>query len=239
MLKTIIIDDEPNSIDVLTHMLENFCPTVQVVGASGDASTGISLIKKLSPDLVFLDIEMPYHNGFSVLEQLVPVSFEIVFVTAFEQYAHKAFKYNAIDYLLKPVSIEELQRTVEKVSSRLKEKAAKSSFIVQKLCLPIQNGFLFVSIDDIIRCEADGSYTRFFLVDSEPILASRNLKEYEDLLPAEVFCRVHHSQLINVNHVTKYTRDKNGFIHMIDGSVVELSVRKKNSFFAYFNLQKR
>lgn len=240
-LKTILIDDEPNSIDVLTNLLTHYCPQVDIVAASESATTGISLIKKLSPDLLFIDIEMPYYNGFSLLEQVSPLASEVVFVTAFEQYAIKAFRYNALDYLLKPIGIDELQQSVQKAERRIQEKQTQqvSSVSLKKICLPIQDGFLFIAMDDIIRCQAEGSYTRFFLQNQDPILVCRNIKEYETLLPIETFCRVHHSQLVNMNYVARYSRGKNGSIQMIDGSWVEISVRKKSSFFAYFNLLKK
>ncbi len=240
-LQTVLIDDEPNSIDVLKNLLTNYCPQIDIVATTDNATYGIALIRKLSPDLLFLDIEMPYYNGFSLLEQVSPLASEVIFVTAFEQYALKAFRYNALDYLLKPIGIDELQMSVQKAERRIEDKKVQpiSALSLKKLCLPIQEGFLFIAMDDIVRCQAEGSYTRFFIKDQEPILVCRNIKEYEMLLPDDTFCRVHHSHLVNMNYVTKYIRNKNASIQMADGSIVDLSVRKKANFFAYFNLNKK
>jgi two-component system LytT family response regulator len=236
MISSIIIDDEPRSIDVLQSLVKTYCPQVEVKATTKDAEEGIALIKSISPDIVFLDIEMPYINGFSLLESIVPIKFETIFVTAFENYAIKAFKYNALDYLLKPVSIEELKSAVEKAVERVenKNKFLYNKADLQKICLPVQDGIIFANINDIIRCKADGKYTWFHFSNNEKMLVCKNLKEYEQLLPDNIFFRAHHSHLINLNYIHKYYRGKNNIIEMKDGSMVELSNRKKDIFLSKF-----
>lgn len=245
-MKSIIIDDEPGNIVTLTELLKEYCHDVEIAGSALNPVEGYELIKKTSPDVVFLDIEMPYGNAFDLLDKLMPVSFEIVFITAFNDYAIKAFKYAALDYLLKPVNITELKAAVEKVSERLEQKSVNtrlSSLLenikpenvnLQKIGLTTNEGLYFENINDITHLEAEGSYTRVFIKGKKSILVSRNLKEYEDILPAIIFCRVHHSYIINLNYVKKYFKGRGGYVEMEDGTSIEVSARKKDEFFERF-----
>jgi two-component system LytT family response regulator len=195
---------------------------------------------------VFLDIEMPFGNAFDLLDKLTPVNFQVIFVTAFDNYALKAFRYYALDYLLKPVDIEELKTAVKKAGERVREKnmsqkldvflqtlkPAKSN--LQKIGLPTNDGLIFTNIEDIVRCEASGSYTIIYLQDKQKFVVSKSLKEYEDLLPEDIFCRVHHSHIVNLTYVKKYFKGRGGYIEMSDGSSIEVATRKRDEFLAKF-----
>lgn len=246
MINSIIIDDEPGNIITLSELLKAYCPEVSVIGTAPDPRKGADLIDELSPALVFLDIEMPYGNAFDMLDKLAPVKFEVIFITAFNSYAIKAFKYAALDYILKPVNINELKDAVQKVSTRLEEKTMNSRInfllsnlkqenpVSQKIGLPTSDGFLFEYLDNIMHIQAEGSYCSVFIKGKKKELVSKNLKEFEDILPSSVFCRVHHSYIININFVKKYYKGRGGYVEMEDGASIEISVRKKNSFFDRF-----
>ena len=203
MIRTVLVDDENNSIRVLQKLLQEYCPNVTVIGTADGVETGADLILSTRPDLVFLDIEMAQGNAFDLLNQLQPLSFQVIFVTAFDNYALRAFKYSAVDYLLKPVNIRDLCTAVERVSDRFEEKNVLGRMATllqnlsgvqqldQKVAIPTLNGFLFVTLREIIRLEAKGGYTIIYLTNKEEIMATRSIKEYEDLLPEVFFCRVH------------------------------------------------
>jgi two-component system LytT family response regulator len=244
MIQAIIVDDEPGSVFTLQKLIESYCPAVQVAATANNIETAATLIRHQLPDLLFLDIEMPRGNGFDLLEMLRPVHFEVVFVTAFNEYSVKAFKYSALDYLLKPISITDLQEAVEKATRRVHEKnvhlrienllhnLSGKNMMLQKITLPTQQGLLFVPVNNIIRCEASRNYTYIFLNNGEKVVVSRTMKEYEELLPVELFCRVHHAHLINLNYVKKYHKGRGGYVEMDDGASIEVSVRKKEEFMA-------
>ncbi len=243
MIRAILIDDEPRGLEFLQTLLGLYCPQVEILGTARRAEEGIDLIFQKKPDLVFLDIEMPYMNGFSLLESIYPITFEVIFVTAFEDYALKAFRYNALDYLVKPIDIEDLKKAVAKaypfVANRRIEQVPPvqgDSPLIElgKVCLPIQEGLWFVNVEDIVRCEADGKYTWFYFQNKEKRLVCKNLKEYEELLPQSIFFRVHYTHLINLKFVHKYIRGKNSIIEMTDGTQVELSSRRKDVFLSHF-----
>ncbi|WP_276479767.1 LytR/AlgR family response regulator transcription factor [Paraflavitalea pollutisoli] len=247
MIKVVLIDDEPNNINTLQQLLLRFCPQVQIVGTAESAITGEEVIRSTMPDLVFLDIEMPYGNAFDLLNTLSPVGFEIVFVTAFDSYAINAIKYAALDYLLKPINIKELQRAVIKAVERLENKhihkqietllfnlqSQKNSY--QRLALPTLDGLVFINTDDCIRMEAKSNYTTIFLKSSAPLIVSKTLKEFEDILSADEFSRIHHSHIINHLFVRKYHRGRGGYIEMEDGTMIEVSIRKRDEFLAKFS----
>ncbi len=248
MIRALLIDDESRSIEILSTLLNLYCPQVEVVGMVKDPEQGLQQIQALQPDLVFLDIEMPYMNGFSLLEAIFPITFEVIFVTAFENYALKAFRYNALDYLVKPIDIDDLQAAVAKAIQRIEDQPmppdaptpnasssqSQSQVRIGKICLPIQEGLWFTDVEDIIRCEADGKYTWFYFQNGEKRLVCKNLKEYEEILPQDTFFRVHHAHLIHLKYVQKYIRGKNSFIELKDGTQVELSVRRKDVFLTRF-----
>jgi two-component system LytT family response regulator len=246
MINAIIVDDEPKNRRILKDLLNNYCPLVKVIDEASGSQDAISAIERAKPDLLFLDIEMPYGNAFDLLDKIKPIDFEIIFVTAFEEYTLKAFRYSALDYLLKPLNIEELKAAVEKASERLNLKTVnlqlnnllfnlhKNSDVPARLAINSQTGLTFVSIIDIIRCEAKGNYTYIFTTDMQRHISSKNIKAYEDLLPANVFFRVHHSHLINIECVKKYHKGRGGIVEMTDGAMIEVATRRKNEFLALF-----
>ncbi len=248
MIKTIIIDDEPKSIRILSTMLRDYCPCVTVLGIAQRAQEAIPLIRQTEPDLVFLDIEMPLGNGFDILDQLRPVNFEVIFVTAFNEYSLKAFRYSVLDYLIKPVSIEELQEAVQKAMRNIQLKnfngrldnflqnLKKPSLRLQKIALPAREGVVLVPIPDIIRCEARREYTSFIIKNREKIISSKNIKENEELLPEDMFFRVHNSHLINLNYIKVYHRGRGGHVEMEDGTMIEVATRRKEELLSRLGL---
>lgn len=248
MINAIIIEDEQNNIDGLKKLLQSYCPGINVIGYALDANAGFELINKTNPQLVFLDIELPFGNGFDLLEKLMPVQFEVIFVTAFNQYAIRAFKYAAVDYLLKPVCIEDLQRAVERVKQRVNEKNFNSriEFLVnnqnsdvnsiKKIGLPTADGITFEDLANIIRLEAEGNYTHVYVNGKRKELITKSLKEFEDILPSSIFCRLHHSHIVNINYIKKYYKGRGGYVELSDGSSVEVSSRKKDEFLDKFKI---
>jgi two-component system, LytTR family, response regulator len=246
MARALIIDDEPRNVRILKNLLLEFCPEVTVEGEAGDVNTALTAIRHYKPELVFLDIEMPYGNAFDLLDKLMPVDFEIIFITAFDTYTLKAFKYSALDYLLKPVDIEELKAAVKRAIDRLAGKNINLQLVnllgnlksnqtnLQKIALPLLDGIMFVHIAEIIRFEANGSYTDVHFDSVEKIIVSKNIKEYEDILPPSIFCRVHNSHIINLNRVKKYHKGRGGYIIMDDGTNIEVSMRRRDEFLAKF-----
>jgi two-component system, LytTR family, response regulator len=245
-MRALLVDDEPKNVRILKTLLQNYCPQVNIIGEAGDAEAAFAAIKTLQPELVFLDIEMPHGNAFDLLNKLMPVNFEVIFITAFDNYSLKAFKYSALDYLLKPVDIEELKAAVNKAMGKIHSHQLNhqieyliSNFrggqsLLQKIALPTADGIAFLNVDDIIRCEANGNYTYFYLGNKDKVVASKNIKEYEDILPANIFCRIHNSHIINLNRVKKYHKGRGGYIIMEDGSNLEVASRRRDEFLAKF-----
>ena len=245
-IKCVIIDDEPGNVVTLTELLKEYCPEMQIVGSAPDIKQGYELLNATNPDLVFLDIEMPFGNAFDLLDMMAPVSFEVIFITAFDNYAIRAFKYAALDYLLKPVNIRELQDAVNKAVKKLEDKQINTRInsllanmrpenqSAQKIGLPSTDGFYFEEVNNIMHLEAAGSYTHVYVKGKPKEVVSKNLKEFEDILPGSIFCRVHHSYIININFVKKYYKGRGGYVEMEDGTSIEISVRKKEDFFARF-----
>jgi two-component system LytT family response regulator len=246
LIRSVIIDDEPGNIITLTEALKEYCPLVRVEGSATNPVKGYELIQEINPGLVFLDIEMPYGNAFDLLDKLAPVSFEVIFVTAFNDYAIKAIRYAALDYILKPININELKEAVNKAIKRLEEKnintrinSLLNNFKLQdqtshKIGLPVVDGFRFEDINNIMYIQAEGNYTFVFIEGEKKELVTKSLKEFEDVLPATLFCRVHHSCIININFVKKYFKGRGGYVGMKDGTAIEVSARRKNDFFERF-----
>lgn len=247
MIKTIIIEDEQKSLEMLAGIIQKHCPDLNIIGLAKNVEEGVNLINSVTPELVFLDISMPDGSGFDLLEKVQDKKFEIIFATASDQHAIKAIKFSASDYLLKPIDIEELKKAVQKVIQRKSAipnmenlqfliqhlKRADESF--QKITLPTGNAYEIVNIKDIIRCEADGSYTNFYLSDKRKLMISAGLKHYEELLPESDFIRVHHHHLINMNQVVRFLKEDGGYAVMSDGSKIEISRRKKEAFMERLN----
>lgn len=247
MISAIIVDDEQKSISTLQKIIEDYCPQMKVVGTANAITNAKSLIEALKPQLVFLDVEMPYGNGFDLLNTIEPIDFEIVFITAYNQYAINAFKYAAIDYLLKPVNIAQLISAVERAEKRISEKINAGNYLLLKQNLNTQqstdqciiladnSGQHFIKIKDICYCIADGSYAFIYLITGKRYHASKHLKEFEEMLPSELFFRVHHGHIVNVNYVAKFIKGRVGTVIMQDGKELEVAVRRKNDFIAFMS----
>jgi len=242
MIRTVLVDDEIDSIRVLQRLLEDYCPEVNIVGKADGVEMGVHVIQSAKPDLVFLDIEMTEGNAFDLLNQLQPVEFQVIFVTAFDNYAIRAFKYSAVDYLLKPIDIDDLLTALERVVRKMHGKTFVNQMETllynvetfqltqQKMAVPTLTGLVFIPIKDIMRFQADGSYTTIYLTNSEQIVATRNIKEYEDLLPAAIFCRIHNSHIINLHKIQKYHKGRGGYVVMEDGTNIEVASRRREEF---------
>lgn len=241
MLKAIIIDDEHKSRESLQILIQDFCEGVEVCMLCQNVSEGIAAIDEYKPDVVFLDIQMQRETGFDLLNRLDKIDFELIFTTAHSEYAIKAFKFSAIDYLLKPIDLTDLQAALEKVrkkknygiSERLEQlihnlKPVSSQKF--KLALPTSDGLVFVKIDEIVYCEAEGNYTQIHLTNGTKHLVSRTLKEYDDMLTEQDFFRIHNSYLINLNMIKNYVRGEGGYVVMTNGKSLDVSRRKKESF---------
>ena len=246
-IKTLIVEDEQKSREMLAGLIEKNCPELNVAGMASNVTEGVDMVKAIKPDLVFLDISMPDGSGFDLLEQVQGNKFDLIFATASDAHAIKAIKYSACDYLLKPIDVDELKASVARVVSKrqntpnmenlqfLIQHLKKADENFQKITLPTGNAYEIVNIKDIIRCEADGSYTTFYLTDKRKLLISAGLKHYEELLPEKDFIRVHHHHLINMNHVVRFLKEDGGYAVMTDGSRIEISRRKKETFMERLN----
>ncbi len=240
MIKAIIIEDEKMSRETLRRMLEKYCPTVEIVAEADGYRKGLEMIRKHNPDVIFLDIQMPDGSGFRLLEELDDIDFEIIFTTAFDQFAIKAIKYSALDYLLKPIIPQDLVDAVKKVEKKRVEVKKKKNLDVllenvhtqeessQKIILSTSEMIHVINVDDIIRCESDNYYTYFFFTDGRKLLVSKTLKENEELLSNHNFIRPHKSHLINVKYIKSFIRQEGGYIIMTDGSRIPVSRRKKD-----------
>ncbi len=236
MIKAIIVDDIPQAIDLLKNDLQNYCPEVEVIAEAPSVVSGTKLIKQLQPDVVFLDIELQDGTGFDILEILGDISFKIIFTTASDEHAIKAFRFSAIDYLLKPINPEELQEAVQKCKDSQPDSRENVDLLLdtvkektspRKLALHTLDKIQVTEIRDIIRCESSGNYTTFFFTDKQKLLVTKTLKEYEKLLVEFNFIRVHQSHLINADHIKEYIKTEGGYLVMRDGSHVSVSIRKK------------
>jgi len=241
MLKAIIIDDELKGRIALKQKLQDYCPEVLLCGEAANGEEGLLLIEKNHPEIVFLDIEMPMMNGFEMLQHLKNKDFHLIFTTAYDQYAIKAIKYAAFDYLLKPVDIEELRSTIKRIqqqasqpNTQQKLEALKENFhprsMLSKIAIPSLEGLLFFNINDIIQLEAQSNYTAIYFVNHPKLIASRTLKEFEDMLPQDIFFRTHHSHIINLNYIKRYIKGDGGQIELQNGNYVDVARRKKDDF---------
>ncbi len=244
MIKACIIDDEKKGRDILLHLLNEYCKEIQVIGEADSVDSAFELINSLHPEIVFLDVEMPRGTGFELLKRFENIDFKTIFVTAHNHYAIKAIKFAAIDYLLKPVDVDELIQAVKNATNQPKSNFQQhysgllenlESNRTGKISIPVKDGMTFINPIDIIRLEADGSYTHIFTL-TEKHIASKNIKEYEDLLQDSNFFRSHHSHLINLNYVKSFSRIDGYFALMTDGTSVEISRRKKDHFLQLMNI---
>jgi two-component system LytT family response regulator len=236
----ILIDDEARSREALSGKLKSVAPQLDIVAQCASAKEGLAAIEEFHPDLVFLDVEMPVMSGFAMLESLEKIDFDVVFVTAYDQYALRAFRFSALDYLLKPVDPGELKKCVlnfetkfaarkqHHLGSQLNELLANfRSAGNNKIALPTSEGYQFVFPDDIVRIQSDSNYCEFYFKNGKKLVVSRTLKEYETLLEDSNFCRVHNSHLVNLRFVSKYLKGEGGYLVLEDGTSIEVSTRKK------------
>jgi len=246
-LQTVIIDDEPNAVEFISSVIGDHCPELEVAGKAYNVTGGIQKIEELKPDLVFLDVEMPNGTGFDLLSHFPEKEFDVVFITAFNHYAIKAIKFSAVDYILKPLNIEEFIEAVKKV---LQKRSASTSSgndsfkvlmenlkspIPSRMAIPTADGMEYLNPKEIIRIEADRSYSWFYLTGKRKILVSKNLKEFQDLLSDRYFFRSHNSHLINLKYVHKFVRKEGGFIEMQDGEQIPISRNKKDLFLVHMS----
>lgn len=240
MIATIIVDDERHSCEALQILINDCCPQLSLAAVCYSGEEALNKIQLLKPQLVFLDIEMPNMNGFQLLEQLPKIDFDLIFTTSYDQYAIKAIKFSALDYLLKPVDREELGKAVQKVVKKINntipqqleillQKINQPSIPVQRIALPTMQGLELVPINSIISCSSNSNYTEYILTDKRRILVSRTLKETEEMLEGYAFMRVHHSHIVNLNEITKYIKGEGGYIIMTDGSTVDVSRSRKEA----------
>jgi two-component system LytT family response regulator len=239
-LKSIIVDDEKHGRENLTGILRKYCPDIELLSEANSAERAVSLINQFNPDLVFLDIEMPKTDGFQLLEKLKDFHFEVIFVTAYDNYAIKAIRFSAADYILKPININDLQAAVRKVSERIFQKQENLQMkqliynISQpqnpRIGLPTGDRIEFVEIHKIIRCQGEGNYTHIYFDNKNHLLVAKTLVEFEDLLREHDFVRVHKTHLINLRHVVAYVKTGGGTIQLSNGDFVSVSRRRKESF---------
>jgi len=247
MIKAVIVEDNFVALNILKRMLENNFSDIEIVGEASNVNEAVSLIKDLLPDLLFLDIELPDGNAFNILDYVEEQNFKIIFVTSHENYAIKAIKLSALDYLVKPVSKKDLIDAVEKFKKEFnyqnsdiiarntfKEILKNKNLNPSKLVLSTNKEHLVVEIKDIVRCQSDSYYTNVFLNSNERIFVSKTLKEYETLLSDYGFIRVHHSHLVNVNYIKSFNSEDNGHLILKDGSYIPVSRRKKSAFMEMF-----
>lgn len=242
---TILVDDEERNNLLLKKLLEAHAPQLTVAATCTRAGEALELIRQLRPQLVFLDIEMPGMNGFELLAQLEPLEFEVVFVTAYSQYAVEAFEHNAIGYLTKPVNTTRLVSTAAAAAERIRRQQVNSHVFSMlehtmnsnrghKIPLTTLNGMVFVKLEEIIYCESSGNYTQFYLAENRAILVSRQLGEYEKLLPPGGFMRIHDQHIINLQYIKEYHKGSGGDVVLENGVTLAVAARRKDEFLALF-----
>ncbi|MCE3226431.1 MAG: DNA-binding response regulator [Bacteroidetes bacterium] len=242
MIKAIIIDDEKPGREITSELLKLYCPEVNVVAQCENILIAKEEIRGKQPDLVFLDIQMPDGSGFDLLEQLEEINFDVIFVTAHDEYVLRALRFNAVDYLLKPVDEDELVTAVNKVIEQRKTSQDKlniKSFIEQhlsgskkpdNLCIPTSKGFKVIKLEEIVCCEANNTYTVIYLTDGSQMVSTKPMVEYDEMLTDSGFTRVHKSWLINMSHIKEYVRGEGGVVILSNNKSVDVSRRKKEHF---------
>ena len=245
MISCIIIDDEKHSRKILELSIKKYCPDVSILTVCRSGEEGLEAIRAYHPDLVFLDIEMPKMSGFDMLEKLETIDFDIIFTTAFEEYALKAFKVDAIDYLLKPIEEKELIKAIQKVKERkaiseeqidmLMDQIKKNvDSSIKKIPVPSSIGLEFLDVNEIIYCKSESNYTFIILTNKKKKVLAKTLKYFDELLPKNIFFRCHHSYIINLNHIKTYVKSDGGYIIMSNGDHVGISRHKKEAFLNKF-----
>ncbi len=245
IIHTLIVDDEPNNVEFLQALLKENCPSIKVIATTNSPTEAILLIQQMQPQLVFMDVDMPEMTGFELLKMLEPLAFETIFVTAFNQYAMEAFECNAIGYVTKPIVIEKLTAAVEKAITKIDEKKYTQHIFslmenmhqsnnMDKIALPTMQGFQFIKINQVSYAESCGNYTNFFLEDNTKIIVSRQLGEYEKLLPADNFVRIHDKHIINLNFIKEYIKGNGGEVILETGARLAVASRRKDELLNRF-----
>lgn len=243
-ISAIIIEDEPKSAAVLKNLLHEYCPVIKLAGIAGDIRTAAALIEQNKPDVLFLDIEIGNNTAFDLLNEWPHISCHIIFTTAYSQYAIKAIKQHAFDYLLKPIQPEDLVEAVDKLQQAMQKvvipgdllKNIKDAVNVQpaKLVVPVAGGMIFIDAEEISFLRAEGSYTCIYTTGKEKVIASKNIREFEDLLPAGFF-RIHRSYIVNLHYVARYVQGRGGYVVLKNGEELEVAARKKDEFLRLFH----
>ncbi len=247
MIRTVVLDDEPLARDAIMALLEKYCPEIEVIGVAGDIESGVRFIRQNRPELLILDIHLMDGTSFDLLERLDKEQYKIIFITAYEEYAITAFKFSAMDYILKPVNPDELIAAVEKVQDSLDRESLTRRLEVlydnmknrfpegRKIALRTATSMHIVNLTDIIRCQSEKNYTQFFLTSGEMVTVSKTLKDFEELLSPYHFVRIHQSHLVNLEHIRKYEKVEGGVVVMSDNTQVPVSLRKKEEFMKTIN----
>lgn len=243
-LTAVIVDDEAHGIEFLKYSLEKYCPKVTIAKSFTAALEALNEIPLLKPDILFVDVEMPRMNGFELVERLQNIGIKVIFVTAYNEYALKAFRVAAVDYLLKPIDSDELKEAVQKVfdtretpESGIQEllQFMKARQGLNKVSISTDKGVYFIDPEEIIYCTSDGSYSELYLINGSKLVSSKAIGEFEKLLSEKGFFRIHHSYLINVQHLRKFSKTDGGFVEMINGVELAVSRRKKDEFLEFIN----
>jgi len=242
MLRAILVDDEENSLNALKQKIIQHCDAVEVIGACTKPDEAIEKINLLQPDILFLDIEMPGINGFSLLKKIEHKNFDVVFVTAYDHYAIKAIRFSALDYLVKPVDVDELKATVDRAIQKkntslpnqrlelLLDQLSQPKKSFNRIAIPSHEGIQFIKVDDIIYLEANANYTHIYADNNLKYIVSRTIKDFEEILPPEIFIRIHNSYIINKDYLEKYIRGEGGQVVLSNGVVLDVAKRKKAEF---------
>ncbi|HVX26234.1 MAG TPA: LytTR family DNA-binding domain-containing protein [Parafilimonas sp.] len=249
MISTIIIDDEQHCINSLSTDLAKHCPHVQIQATCNSAKEGIFAIKKFKPRLIFLDVEMPWMNGFEMLETFDHIDFCIIFTTAYDKFAAKAFRISAVDYLLKPIDINDLKIAVKKAEEKILASEGtvniqnllhniKQPSQQQKIAFPQREGYEFIAAENILYCHAEGAYTYIHLTGNKKFLVSKTLGDVEEMLPSDIFIRIHHSIVINLQHITNFIRSDGGYVVMNNGEKLMVSKARKDALLQRLGLKK-
>ncbi len=240
MINVVVVDDEPYACQSMVMLLKKHCPELNIIAACTSSIEAAKLIREKKPQVVFLDIEMPHMNGFELLEFLAPIDFHVIFTTSYDQYAIKAIRFSALDYLLKPVDMDELKAAVKKLSDRLpssmpqqldllRSQLQQPRPLANRIALPTQEGLQLIAVNSIICCNASSNYTTFILKEKQKLIVSRTLREIEEMLEEHQFLRVHHSHLVNLDEIRTYTRGEGGSLTMSDGTEVDVSRSRKET----------
>ncbi len=249
MISAIIIDDEEDGRKAVAMAVAKYIPDINIVAICGTASEGIDAVKRYQPQLLFLDIHMPEMSGFEILSNLKPIRFEVIFVSAYDRHALKAIKFSALDYLLKPIDPEELIAAIEKLRKKLTHQPDEMAYLsilhnmqfqnqgIRRIAVPGIHDIRFYEADDIVFLKADGSYTEIYFVNGKKEVISKPLKDFDSLLGLSGFSRIHHSHLINLNHVIKYIKGEGGSVVLTGNHTLDISRRKKEEFLRLMNLK--